>query len=381
MSGGSRSRRWLRRGFTVLDKRQSKLDGCAAVENQIQALLRGEDRDDYPKALRQRRTRIDYAALPPELAQKVSARSNAELLRGSALPLKETPGPFFGRADPTRVTPQWVWWTLGGWWCSGILLSPLVAMLSDPLSIALFFSPVPVTAAAAVTIRRWQKGSPFTYTRAEAKLVWKSTTTVSFDIPWSRHFRDHYAIQVVAAKTLAAIESSPAWRSERCDLDRIQIDLAEEMFQINLSCENLAKLAKVISEAEPTATTGSTSAARAALEDKLTEYEALYREARAAVVRRVEALYTYQQRLAGIEVLLSDLAKAAELAARTDDFSEAFTAIVRDTAAAERTEALAVDLEILQERLEAELAFISGNVIHDPGLATPLAMRPQIEHS
>ncbi|WP_301123842.1 hypothetical protein [Mycolicibacterium fortuitum] len=47
----------------MLDKRQSKLEGCAAVENQIQALLRGEDRDDYPKALDQRRTRIDYAAL------------------------------------------------------------------------------------------------------------------------------------------------------------------------------------------------------------------------------------------------------------------------------------------------------------------------------
>lgn len=68
------------------------------------------------------------------------------------------------------------------------------------------------------------------------------------------------------------------------------------------------------------------------------------------------------------------MAKTTALVARTDEFTEAFTAIVRDTGAAQRTVAMSADLELLKGRLEAELAFISGSVIHDPDLVMPLAV-------
>ncbi|TXI63395.1 hypothetical protein [Mycolicibacterium mageritense] len=360
--------------FTVLERRRWKLDAQTAVEHEIQTLLRGEDPDPRPSVLYQTRTRIDYASLPPKLAQKVSARIEATALHNPSVTPKQALDPLFGRTDPTRESPAWVWWTLGGTWCASPMLSPLMAMLSEPLGVVFFLSPVPLTAAAVVTIRRWQKRSQLTYTRAEAELVRQHISTVSFKVPRWAKWQDHYAIQVVAARILSAIESSPAWQSTRCDLDRIQLDLAEEMFQIHRSCENLAKLRKVIRAAKPTP--GVTSTARAALEDKVSEYEALYLEARAAVIRRVAALHTYRQRLTDVETLLNDLSKATELAARNDDFAEAFAAIVRDTAAAERTETLSADLEILRDQLKAELAFISGNVIHDPELAVPLAVRP-----
>ncbi|MFV8160665.1 hypothetical protein ACNQVK_00680 [Mycobacterium sp. 134] len=379
MSDSPKPHRWPRRKFTVLERRRSKLDGQTAVEHQVQTLLCGQDPDPRPSVLRQTRTRVDYAALPPELVQKLSARTAAASHQYPAAKLESEPWILSERADPTRRTPRWVWWMLGSSWCTLPILTPLLTVLSEPLGTAYFVSPLPLTAATAVAISRWQKRSPLTLTRAEAALVRKHTTTVRFEVPEWAKWQDHYAIQVVAARILSGIESSPAWQSPHCDLDRIQLDLAEEMFQIQDSCENLAKLHKVILDATPTP--GSTSTARAALEDKVFEYGALYREARAAVIRRVAALHTYRQRLTEIETLLSDLAKATELAARTDDFSEAFSAIVRDTAAADRTEALTADLDVLRERLQAELAFISGNVIHDPELAMPLSVRPITHHN
>lgn len=374
MSDSPKPHQWPRRKFTVLERRRSKLDGQTAVEHQVQTLLRGQDPDPRPSVLRQTRTRVDYAALPPELVQKLSARTAAASHHYPAA----KPWILSERADPTRRTPRWVWWMLGSSWCTLPILTPLLTVLSEPLGAAYFVSPLPLTAATAVAISRWQKRSPLTLTRTEETLVRKHTTTVRFEVPEWAKWQDHYAIQVVAARILSAIESSPAWQSPYCDLDRIQLDLAEEMFQIRSSCVSLAKLRNVVLDATPTP--GSTSTARAALEHKVSEYEALYREARAAVIRRVAALYTYRQHLAEIETLLSDLAKATDLAERTDDFSEAFSAIVRDTAAAERTESLTADLEVLQERLQAELAFISGTVIHDPELAMPLSVRPITHH-
>jgi hypothetical protein len=274
------------------------------------------------------------------------------------------------------MTPPWLWWTLGSVWFSSSILSPFLVAASPPAGLALFLTPVALTAASAVGIRRRQKRSPLTYTRTEVALVRRHTTAVSLTVPIGAKLQDGEAIQVVAATILATIESSPAWQSPHCDLDRIQLDLSEEVFQIRRSCENLAKLRNLIIEATPSAS--ATSPARAALNDKVSEYRSLYREARAAVIARVAALYTYRQHLTEIEVLLSDLAKASALAAHTDDFSEVFSAIVRDTAAAGRTKALSEDLKILQEQLQDELAFISGTVINDPELVTPLAVLPDI---
>jgi hypothetical protein len=357
----------------MLERRRAQLNALAAVEKQIR-LLTGWVAS-RPSLVYATRTRVDYAALPPALAHKVSVRAtHKEAARAAAVGGPDVP---YGRMDPTRLTPTSVWWTVGGLvGVAPFLILIALGELEAPIeSLCLMPAPWGIALALSVGIHRWQAQGPLTLTRAEAALVRKHTTTVQFDVSPGGAWEDHHAIQGVAATILAGIESSPAWQSPHCDLDRIQLDLAEEMFQIQQSCQNLAKLHNVIAEAKPT--NGATSVARVTLQDKVAEYETLYREARAAVIRRLAALYTYRQRLTEIEVLLDDLAKTTELAARTDDFTEAFTAIVRDTAAAERTEALSADLEILRAQLEAELTFISGSVIHDPELVMPLTVRPE----
>lgn len=378
MSDSPESSQKQRRKLAMLKRHRSELDAHAAVELQIKQ-FREQDRrhPDLGRMYYSERIRVDYGALPPMLAQKVSARASVWERQDATF----TRGPWviYGRMDPTRLTPPWVLWTLGGLCCASPVLSLfLLAPLGMPvLMVLLMASPWVTTAATSVGIRYWKNRGPLTFTRAEAALVRKDTATVRFDLPRPSEWQDHHAIQAVAATILSGIESSPAWQSSHCDLDRIQLDLAEEMFQIQQSCLNLAKLHNVVAEARPN--DGVTSAAREALEDKVSEYEALYREARAAVIHRVAALYAYRQRLTTIETLLDDLTKTTELAARADDFTETFAAIVRDTAAAERTKALSADLDLLRAQLEGELAFISGRVINaDPDLAMPLTVRPAL---
>lgn len=374
--GSSDSLGWVRRKFTVVEKRWSKMSAVVAVELQVRQLRMGDDHGFSSSLMWQRRTRVDYAALPPELSQKVSARVVAAAREDPAATPGSAPWIVHGRIDPSRFTPEWVLWSLGGWcmaspFLGGALLGGVVYLPAAAL--AAMVMPWVSTAAAGLGIRIWQSSSPLTLSRAEARLVREHTRTVSFDVPWASRSQEPYAIQIVAAKILSEIDASPAWQSAHCDLDRIQLDLAEEMYQIQQSCANLVKLHDLISDAKPLVWRRS-STTQAELKRKVSEYETVYAEAREAVIGRVAALRTYRQHLAQVEALLEDLAKTTELVARTDEFTEAFTAIVRDTAAAQRTEAMSADLELLKGRLEAELAFITGAVIHDPDLVMPLAV-------
>lgn len=376
MSGSSDSLGWVRRKFTVVEKRWSKMSAVVAVEFQVRQLCAGDDQGFSSSLMWQRRTRVDYAALPPELSQKVSARVAAAARKDPTVTPGSAPWIVHGRIDPTRFTSEWVLWSLGGWcmaspFLGGALLGGVVYLPAAAL--AAMVTPWVSTAAAGLGIRIWQSSSPLTLSRSEAKLIREHTRTVSFDVPWASRSQEPYAIQIVAAKILSEIDTSPAWQSAHCDLDRIQLDLAEEMFQIQQSCANLVKLHDLISDAKPLVRRRS-STTQAELKRKVSEYETVYAEAREAVIGRVAALRTYRQHLAQVEALLEDLAKTTELVARTDEFTEAFTAIVRDTAAAQRTEAMSADLELLKGRLEAELAFITGAVIHDPDLVMPLAV-------
>lgn len=374
--GSSESQGWVRRKFTVVEKRWSKMSAVVAVEIQVRQLRMGDDHGFSSNIRWQSRTRVDYAALPPGLSQKVSARVTAAARKDPDSTPQSAPWIIHGRIDPSRFTPEWVLWTLGGWcaaspFLGGALLGNVVYL--PAVALAAMITPWISTAAAALGIRVWQSSSPLTLSRSEAKLIRAHTRTVSFDVPWASRSQEPYAIQIVAAKILSEIEASPAWQSAHCDLDRIQLDLAEEMFQIQQSCANLVKLHELIRDAKPLVQR-RTSPTQAELKRKVSEYETVYTEAREAVIARVAALRTYRQHLTQVEVLLEDLAKTTALVARTDEFTEAFTAIVRDTGAAQRTVAMSADLELLKGRLEAELAFISGSVIHDPDLVMPLAV-------
>ncbi|SHX97964.1 Uncharacterised protein [Mycobacteroides abscessus subsp. abscessus] len=376
--GGSDSRRWLRRKFTVVEKRWSKMSAVVAVELQVRRLGAGDDHGFSSTLMWQKRTRVDYGALGPELSRKVSARIAAAVRKDPALTPKSAPWIVHGRLDPSRITPDWIPWALGGWCASGPLLGACLLTPTVYLPVAALTAlvmPWAATAGAALAIRNWQSSSPLTLSRAEVKVVREHTSVVKFDVPWESRSQEPYAIQVVAAKILSEIESSSAWQSTHCDLDRIQLDLAEEMFQIQQSCANLVTLHNLIVDAKPLARRWGSST-QTALKNKVSEYENVYTEAREAVIGRVAALRTYRQRLTQVEVLLEDLAKTTELVGRTDEFTEAFSAIARDTAAAQRTEAMSADLELLQSRLQAELAFISGTVINDPDLVMPLAISP-----
>lgn len=353
--------------FSVADRRSSKRSAVTAVEQRAKALRTAswDRRRESLWALAKVRRRVDYAALPPELARKASARTAA------------VGGPIiYGRMDPTRRMAPWLFGTLAGLTLLAPLLIGIVVLAGGAPALGIWLVPLPWVVVAAVWAadRRWKVQGPLTISRAEAALVRQHTSIVKFDLLLTEVWEDHHAIAATAAVIIGEIETSPAWQSPHCDLDRIQLDLAEETFQIAQSCEHLGRLRAMVVDATPSV--GPESDIRTALHGKVAEYNALYREARRAVISRVAALYTYRQRLTEIERLLVDLAKMSDLAARSDDFTEAFAAITRDTMAAQRTEALAEDLTILKSRLEAELAFITGAVIADPDLATPLSVWP-----
>lgn len=159
---------------------------------------------------------------------------------------------------------------------------------------------------------------------------------------------------------------------ERSGLDRIQLNLDEEAYQITESCLNLAKLRDLIGDVTPTGT--SNSATRRQLVSTVSEYETYYAQAKDAVVHRIAALHAYKNKLTVIETLLDDIEKTSQLSLRNDNFTSTFAAIVRDDAAAAHTRQLARELADLQARLEAELAFISGQIIDAPGLTGPLML-------
>ncbi len=357
-------------------------DGVNAVIGRAHALLPTGEPTNAPDLRRlllegeivcEPRWVVDTAALPEELAAKVVAR---EKVFGPFPPAPLAPG---YRVDPSRDSP-WDMYIL-------MLAVPLVlfvcaaigAGLTGPIAIGLICAPcVSLLVSLGIVVRKYR--GPLALTKAEVHLVDQHTTTIDpsqLQHPYRymgrsrsvQSFED--ALHVAAIEVISEIAKSPAWKCEHGDLHRIQLNLAEEAYQVTESCINLGKLRELINEALPIGT--SSSAARRQLESTVAEYEILYQRAKEAVINRIAALYAYKSRLAGIETLISDIDKAAALSRRSDDFTATFETIVRDEYAAANTRILAADLADLQARLQTELAFISGQIIEAPALAAPLA--------
>jgi hypothetical protein len=306
---------------------------------------------------------VDTSALPGELAAKVIARE--KVFASSPAPL--APG---YRADSSRDSTAMAVVLLFPAMCPAMLaLVGLAGGLSGPVAWAMIAAPCAIVLVSAGLMVRSYRG-PLALTRTEARLVRQNTEDIDpIDIPL-RIERPEDALQIAALEVISAIGKSPAWKSEHCDLHRIQLNLTEEAYQVAQSCRNLRKLSTMIAEVKPAGT--STSAARRQLESTVAEYETLYGRAEDAVVNRVAALYAYKNRLAGIETLISDIDKTSILAQRSDDFTKTFQSIVRDDYAAANTRKLAGDLADLQVRLQKELLFISGEIIDATALNAPL---------
>jgi hypothetical protein len=314
------------------------------------------------------RWRVDTTALPPGLADKVTARE--AIFGGFPPPL--VPG---YREDPSLKMPKPVVAFL-----RGLVLLPfplgagiIVVDVTGPFAACMTFAPW--TLAAVAFLDNWVRKyrGPLALTRAEARLTRQHTMHIS---PWPVPFliaRQENALQVAAMELIAEIRKSRAWKSEHFDLHRIRLDLDEEAFQITESCLNLVKLGDFIDEVKPT-DTPSSSTTRRKLDSTTAEYETYYVEANQAVVNRIAALYMYRTKLEHVETLLDDIDKASTLAVLSDDFTSTFTAIVRDGEAATHTRQLAGELAALQDRLETELAFISGHIIDAPSLTAPLIL-------
>ncbi|SKY97990.1 Uncharacterised protein [Mycobacteroides abscessus subsp. bolletii] len=345
--------------------------GVDAVESRVRMLMAAGMFLDPPR-LRAflpgaPRWRVDTKVLPAELAAKVNAREAA---------FGKSPAPLMPgyREDPTLKMSRRAAVLL-----SGLVLLPFplvgglaAAVVTGSFAALVAFSPWPL--AALAFLGNWVRKyfGPLALTRAEAKLARQHTMMISPSDPPFLIQRQEDALFVAAAEIIAAIRQSRAWTSKHSDLHRIQLDLDEEAYQITESCLNLAKLDDLIRDVKPSGMSHSTS--RKELVSTVSEYETYYAQAKQAVINRIAALYAYRSKLAQIETLLDDIDKASTLAARYEDFTSTFTAIVRDDDAASHTHQLAAELADLKARLESELAFISGHIIDGPSLVAPLIL-------
>lgn len=307
---------------------------------------------------------VDTAALPEVLAAKVVARQRAfGSSSGRYLP--------DSRVDPSRASS----------WAESMLPAVFVLAVFAVVSLA-FGLPRLVSVSLALAPSAlllvflgnlaWQSHGQLSLSPAEAQIVREHATEIDpcrlSNVSLIECRAD--ALQIAALEAISAIGRSPAWKSEHCDLHRIELNLTEEAYQVTESCMNLAKLGDTLAEVKPTGT--SSSDARRQLESTVAEYETLYARAEKAVIDRIAALYAYKSRLAGLEALISDIEKTSTLARRSDSIAKAFEAIVRDEYAAATTRKLAEELADLQVRLQTELAFISGQIIDAPALVAPL---------
>lgn len=314
---------------------------------------------------------VDTAALPEELAAKVIARQKVF----ESSPASLGPG---CRADPSRdSTATAVFLLFPAMFLAVFVVVALAGGFTGPPAWAMIAAPCVIVLVSTGLLVRSYRG-PLALTRTEARLVRQHTEDIDpIDIPLRiKQLED--ALQIAALEVISAIGKSPAWKSEHCDLHRIQLNLTEEAYQVAQSCMNLRKLSDMIAEVRPAG--ASSSATRRQLESTVAEYETLYERAEDAVINRVAALYAYKSRLAGIETLISDIDKTSMLAQRSDDFAKMFEAIVRDEYAAVNTRKLAGELADLQAQLQTELAFISGHIIEAPALVAPLTRADKLDH-
>lgn len=326
--------------------------------------------------------RTDFAALGPELTQKVIER---ERRLGAAA--------YYERRNTAGSTAL-VGVSRAAVLLSGLFVTSLMLSLTGgpgPLWMPALLGLVALAPSATCAVRLARRSraahDPLTLSTAEFAAVRQARVRIKPDkLLDNLYYADNLydtgdydtwdgpsAIIVTALRILNQIQASPAWGSQHLDADRIQLDLKEELYQVVESCNQLRKLSEAVDRTAPDQRDDSTLVGK--LSDQANEYRALRDEARTAIIARVAALREYRSRLTKVEGLIANIKRATQAVAGNDDFTEAFTAITRDRAATARAIELSAGLEDLRERLSLELDFIRSQVVASAELGAPLVLR------
>ncbi len=347
----------------------SELGAVVAVEQRVQHLMSARYYDECGLNAgvlpRVPRYRVDIGALPAKVAAKVRAR---EAVFGAS-PSARVGGYRLAPRRPDRLGSVVSW----GFFMVSVPLWLWLGAVDLPGTLKILVWSLPFVVVSLILVRDWwfRHYGPQALTESEMYLVRRNTTlSVPRDVPY-RIDRQEDALWVVAAEAIASIQNSRAWKSGHFDLQRIQLNLDEESYQLVDSCMNLAKLGDLIAETAPADSGGSDLDRQ--LSSVVRDYETCYSQARLAIVNRIAALTEYANKLKAVESVLGSIEKASALATRTDDFTATFTAIARDESAAQHARGLGgAALAELQTNLQSHLAFVCGQI----GLASSVTAPP-----
>lgn len=200
--------------------------------------------------------------------------------------------------------------------------------------------------------------------RKESSRVRKSVTVV--DAGTGRFSTDTSRLANVAIGIAENIGISYAYQSSAFDLDRVRVNIPEELRQIISSCELLNHMEERLDKVKIKGWQDMS------IKDVVLDRQEKYDLARDSVTARVTALNVYLLRLREVEALISSLNREChavdELLYDDSDFDKAFVSLTGNHAAVSHTLDRADDIKALKGRIQAQLDFIRTNILGINGL-------------
>ena len=206
--------------------------------------------------------------------------------------------------------------------------------------------------------------------RKEVARVRNAVTVI--DTGTGRFSRDTRRLANTAADIAQRIGRSCAYQSSAFDLDRIRVNIPEELRQIIASCEILNRMEERLDRVKVQGWEDML------IKDTVLDHQEKYDLAKDSIIARVTALNVYLRRLNEVESLITTLNRECyavdALLSATDsfdepfDFDEAFASITGNHDAASHTLDRAEDIHALKERIQVQLEFIRTNILGAGGL-------------
>lgn len=258
--------------------------------------------------------------------------------------------------------------------CAGLVIAALAAipffgvkmLIAVPLIGVLWLISLPVNAGlskrVAVPVVR---PSRYALSRSERREYLEKTVDIPEILRVNHMAYREEALPCIAAGISRDIAGSPAWQSRYCDLDRIRLNLREEVSQITTACARLRTAYQRISKTTPT---------DAAVIAQVADTKKLLGAAGDVVQRRVSALADYRDGLRNVEGMLASIAAMEALPEAHRLATDIFADMVIGGAAADRTEKMTEELADTVARVQAQVEFIEANIVNSPELEAPLML-------